>query len=69
MRITIERTDAPIADCRWQAWEPDRYDGCEDGYNHIGSGATPEAALEDYLWHLDLEVLPADAVVVTEGTR
>jgi hypothetical protein len=53
--ITVSRDDIAPHDSRWQAWEGDL-----DLDIAIGSGPTPEAAVEDLLWHLDL---PADAVV------
>jgi hypothetical protein len=62
MRITIARAEYRYGDHQWQAIEGDYDLGAP-----IGSGPTPEAALDDLLWHLDLEQLPADAVVVTEG--
>jgi hypothetical protein len=58
MRITICPADYRWRDHQFQAWEGDL-----DLDVPIGSGPTPEAALDDLLWHLDLEQLPADAIV------
>jgi hypothetical protein len=56
--ITVSRDDIAPRDSRWQAWEGDL-----DLDIAIGSGPTPEAAVEDLLWHLDVEQLPPDAIV------
>jgi hypothetical protein len=58
MRITVTPAEYRYRDHQWQAWEGDYDMGVP-----IGSGPTPEAALEDLLWHLDLEHLPTDAIV------
>jgi hypothetical protein len=62
MRITVQPADYRYRDHQFQAWEGDL-----DLDVPIGSGATPEAAIEDLLWRLNLEEMPADAVV--EVTR
>jgi hypothetical protein len=58
MRITVTPAEYRYRDHQWQAWKGDM-----DLDVPISSGPTPEAALDDLLWHLDLEELPADAVV------
>jgi hypothetical protein len=58
MRITVQPADYRYRDHQFQVWEGDL-----DLDVPIGSGATPEAAIEDLLWHLGLDELPADAVV------
>jgi hypothetical protein len=68
MRIVIEPADYRCGDCQWQAWEPDRYDGAPDGYNHIGTGPTPLEALDDYLWRLDLDEVPPCSVEIKDDT-
>jgi hypothetical protein len=69
MKIVIEPADYRHGDCQWQAWEPDRYDGAPDGYNHIGTGPTPLEALDDYLWRLDLDEVPQCSVEIKHDPR
>jgi hypothetical protein len=58
MKIRIEPADYRYRDHQWMAIEGDY-----DLGKPIGSGRTPLEALDDLLWHLDLDALPADVVV------
>lgn len=48
----------------------DRWQACEDDYDlgvAVGSGATPLQAIEDLLWHKDIEdIAPQDVSIVWE---
>jgi hypothetical protein len=61
MRITIAPAEYRYRDHQWTAFEGDYDLGVP-----VGSGPTAEAALEDLLWHLDLEALPPNAVIAVE---
>ena len=62
MRIVVQRAEYRYRDYPWTAIERDY-----DLGKPIGSGPTPEAAVEDLLWHLDIDELPPHAVVTVKG--